>query len=112
MESPSNERNDMRPERKQAEDGYSLLKKLLELLEGEQDRNWIRGVKSALQELTDSNGCVTEDRFESARSIYRAMTVGGRGFSEYFVWREDEDARISKNRELDYLREKLWEVFG
>lgn len=95
----------------QASEARRLLSELLILLQQQQEGNWSRGIKAAISELTDSNGQPTSSNFENARSIYRTMTAGGRGFSEYFIWVADEDQRLHINQTMDMLRTKLWEIF-
>lgn len=91
---------------------FVLLKDLLSILESQHENNWSRGIKSAIAELLDSNGNVTDSGFDNSRSIYKTMTAGGRGLSEYFVWMDDEDKRLQMNQHLDILRSKIWAVFN
>jgi len=95
-----------------AEKVFPLLTTMLTVLESQQEKNWYRGIKAAITELTDINGQVISSGFDNARSIYNTMTSGGRGFSEYFVWMEDEEKRIQINQELDRLRSEIWELFN
>jgi hypothetical protein len=48
---------------------------------------------------------------DSARSIYKTMTAGGRGFSEYYIQRSSEKARLEANEILDNLRSGLSAAF-
>jgi hypothetical protein len=91
---------------------HDLLQDLLDLLSEQGEKNWRRGVAAALLELTDAGGQLNPAGFDSAASIYRSMTTGGRGFAEYFVWMPDDDERIRANQRLDELRDALWEVFA
>lgn len=69
------------------------------------DRNWIRGIENALAEWDAGN-------HDQARSIYRSMVAGGRGFAEYNIWTDDYDQRIAANYELDAIREELWRAIN
>lgn len=93
------------------EEALRLLLELDSILEGRREVNWSRGIKAAIDELTCDDRTLNEAGFERARSIYKTMNEGGRGFAEYFVWLDEEDDRIAVNKNLDALRAKLWNVF-
>jgi hypothetical protein len=97
---------------KQAEKIYVLFHELLAILDGQKDGNWSRGIKAATRELIDLNAAVSQDGLDSARSIYNTMTACGRGFSEYFIWSDNEDERIKINKRLDDLRIKIWKILN
>lgn len=80
------------------------LTELHELLKSQGEHNWIRGINGALEFISLGD-------IESARSIYRSMTHGGRGFSEYNVWDDDDQVRLDENRRLDELRRELSSIF-
>lgn len=84
-----------------------LLEKLLECLSHRGETNWIRGISAALGEIA----LLTDEGFANARSLYRTMMEGGRGFAEYCVWDEDESQRQKANKEIDGIRTELWEIF-
>lgn len=90
-----------------ATNAKALLEKLHVLLVEHGETNWVRGVSAAQSELASGS----DDGFENARSIYRTMVGNGRGLSEYFFWDEDEKRRIAVNKELDEVRNDLWEIF-
>lgn len=96
----------------QAEELHALLNELHAILENQKERNWYQGIKAADQELIDVNGSITDSGLENSRSIYNAMTAGGRAFSEYFIWCDNEDERIQINKKLDDLRLKIWKMFN
>ena len=99
-----------------AEDDVRLVAQLLSelhaLLVSQSEANWLRGINAALDQLTSADGGLNAGGFSNARSIYRTMTAGGGGFSQYFVWSEDEAKRLRENQRLDELRSKLWKAFG
>lgn len=70
------------------------------------ERNWLPGLEAAIGELDRG-----DEGFGDARSIYKTMTVGGRGLSEVYVWHEDELERLRENKIIDQMREQLWKVF-
>ena len=69
--------------RERSAEALHLLHELLALLEREGETNWRRGICAAVAHLSDDEGAVSSQGFEEARSIYRSMTQGGRGFAEY-----------------------------
>lgn len=84
------------------------LHDLRKILESEHEDNWIRGVDAALMSLNKTNPSVA---FAEARSIYTTM-IGGRGpFSEYYIVRTSEAEQSAANKELDALRDSLWDLF-
>jgi hypothetical protein len=88
-----------------------LLLDLQKLLEEQRESNWIRGIKLAVSALSNADGSVAENGFEDARSTYRSMTAGGRGFSEYNVWDGNQERSRVANERLSALKEKLWRIF-
>ncbi|MFY4008269.1 hypothetical protein EUC41_30005 [Achromobacter denitrificans] len=92
--------------------GLALLEQLERLLNAQNERNWLRGVRAAIAELRQPDSSANAAGFENARSIYLSMTSGGRGFSEYFIWDSDEDTRLSANSKLDQIRKSLWLLFN
>lgn len=96
---------------KQSDEARRLLIALRALLESASENNWRRGIDAAIGELTHADGSLNILGYDNARSIFKTMTSGGRGFAEYYVWKDSEDQRIAVNRELDDLRLKIWEVF-
>jgi len=40
-----------------------------------------------------------------------STSEGKESFADYNVWREDFDAQMEANRELDNLRDALWSAF-
>lgn len=102
----------MKTNHKQVEEVRILLNELLALLDREKEENWSRGIRAACQELVGLESCIAEADFENARSIYNTMMAGGRGFAEYYIWMEDEEERIRRNKALEALRRKIWEIFN
>ncbi|WP_025318728.1 hypothetical protein [Granulibacter bethesdensis] len=89
-----------------------LLEELESILNAKNERNWLRGIQAAIAELQKKEGRADSEGFENARSIYLTMIAGGRGFSEYFIWDNDEDGRFAANAKLDQIRERLWVLFN
>jgi hypothetical protein len=102
----------MLADRKRAEEVRALLNELLALLREQNEMNWSRGIRAATQELLGPGGVTNEDGLDNARSIYNTMVAGGRGFSEYSVWSENEDERIDANKRIDDLRCRIWNTFN
>jgi len=95
-----------------AEEAFRLLSDLLDILESQRERNWIRGIKGVMGYLTDMNGQISASEFNHARSIYNTMTAGGRGFSEYYIEADTAEKRIQANKDLDRLRTEILAVFN
>ena len=112
MQSHLNDEDIVNINKKQVDEACTVISELIALLAAENERNWSRGLKAVAHELTDSTRGTVEERFADARSIYNTMTAGGHGFSEYFVWSEDEENRIQSNRKLDELRRRMWAIFN
>jgi len=84
---------------------------LQKIIEQQDDNEWLKGIKATINSLTNRDGSVSFAGFQDAKSIYKTMTEGGRGFSEYNIWSEDESERLCINKELDHIRSKLWVLF-
>ncbi|WP_398308081.1 hypothetical protein [Zoogloea sp.] len=93
------------------EEARQLLLELSSLLKEHRESNWTRGIEAAISELTFGDGTFNKAGLEAAKSIYKTMNEGGRGFAEYFFWLDSEDDRIAANKDLDNLRTRLWDVF-
>lgn len=95
-----------------ADDAVPLLLEVRQLLRNAGESNWINGIEAALRCLVDGDGIVDQSGFEDARSIYRTMVIGGRGFAEFnfSVGKSLEDAN-ELNRQLDEAGQKLWKLF-
>lgn len=107
---PMNEKTTMISTKKN-EEILSLLLELHSLLKERSEANWIRGIQAAINEIACGDGRSNESGFQNARSIYKTMNEGGRGFAEYFIWQDNEVARIVANRDLDNIRARLWVAF-
>jgi hypothetical protein len=95
-----------------SEEAYNVLAEILKILDVQNESNWRDGIKAAMGELVDAGDGINQDGFERARSIYNAMTRGGRGFSEYYILSNNEDERIDANNILDKARENIWSIFN
>jgi len=80
------------------------------ILQNEGEANWRQGIDAAISELLDPDGNLNLSGYENARSIYRSMVTGGRGFAEYYIWKNKEEDRIAANEELDMLRADVWRL--
>lgn len=85
----------------------NLLEKLVEILDGNQEHNWIRGAKLSLIYLNNNS----DEGFENAASIYRTMISGVGGFSEYYIDGNTPEERMINNYELDDIKSQLWDIF-
>jgi len=89
----------------------SLLIDLESILENQGTSEWLKPIKAILHDLANANSDVTSDNFISAKSTYKNITNNARGFSEYNIWCDDYDKRLSLNKKLDEIRTRLWVLF-
>ena len=89
---------------KEIENTLSELTKILNL---DNERNWSRGINSALSHVRAG----TEEDYRSAKSIYKTMCSGGAGFMEYYIKRDNSKDQAELNAQLDHARDKLWDLF-
>ncbi len=82
-----------------------LFQRLRQIMQAEGESNWIAGVEAILERLNDH---VSEERWREVQSLYKTMHRGASTFSDYHVWRDDFDARLEANRELDSIRQRIW----
>jgi hypothetical protein len=92
---------------KTIEKARQLFEELKEILDKENESNWIRGIKAAIACLEDSN---IERGYSKARSIYTTMTAGQGAFADYYIQRSDSTEQVNENRRLDEIREQLWQL--
>ena len=95
----------------QCEQARNTLLALRALLQKEGETKYRRVIEAAIGELSNEDGTVNISGFDNARSVFKTMTAGRRGFAEYYIHRENEDERITANKELDDLRSKVWTAF-
>jgi hypothetical protein len=79
----------------------------------EQERSSIRGVIHILAVLAEAeiNPSLAGERVAEARDFYRSMAAAKGPFSEFYVWRDDFEQRVKENRELDAIKESIWQEF-
>ena len=92
---------------KSAKEIENTLSELIKILSADNERNWSRGIHSALSHVQAG----TEEDYRLAKSIYMTMCNGGAGFMEYYIKREDSKEQAKINTELDLARDKLWDLF-
>jgi len=97
----------------------TLLLELRSILLEEGDVQWVRSIEGCLAGLPEAPEALPESevrkRLSDVSRSYRAMVQPKHSFSEYFIWREAVEERISANRELDKIRDAIWvivEEFG
>lgn len=85
----------------------SALSELTKILSLDNERNWSRGINSALSHVRAG----TEEDYHSAKSIYKTMCSGGAGFMEYYIKRDNPKDQAELNTRLDHIRDRLWDLF-
>ena len=90
----------------------SLFDRLTKLVEAEGGENWLPGLQAVLERLviTETYGASLERRLQEIKSIFVTMNRGQESFADFYVWRDDFDARLSANAELKNLRNNIWEL--
>lgn len=92
----------------------TLFLELRSILVEEGDMEWINRIEGCLAGLPEDPEALPEPevrkRLREVSREYREMVQPKGGFSEYFIWRETVEERISANRDLDALRDAIWEI--
>lgn len=83
--------------------------KLRNILIAEQDDTWLYAINRTIADISSAiEDTSSADYFiESTRDTYYSIQAGGRGFAEFFIWREDFEERILLNEIFDQLKEKI-----
>lgn len=87
-----------------------LYTELIEIMEKDQENNWIRGINACLSILKAKDNRSAKIKLSEVKSIYHTMHAGYGSFSEYFIWREDFDERVKANKRLDEIRDEIWNI--
>ncbi|PJG58426.1 hypothetical protein [Aeromonas cavernicola] len=90
-----------------------LFKKLRGILASEDDKNWIRGIEAIIFDLSSQEAIVGNED-EVVRYVeytYKGMCRGNGSFSDFYIWRDDFEERVSENEKLNNLKEKIWREF-
>jgi len=87
-----------------------LFSELSEILENDNEENWIRRIQECLSILQSKEEINDRKKLSEVKSIYYSINAGYSGFSEYFIWREDFDERIKANERLDEIRDEIWDT--
>lgn len=89
-----------------------LLYELRDIYSKEGGENFLPGIESAIDWLTNKNYS-QEEKCANACSIYINMASTKCGFSEFYIDGSTVDERVHKNKKLDEIRESLWNIiFG
>lgn len=94
--------------KKNIEEIEKLLSDIKNILEQENESNWLRGIKAALLHIKNGG----QEEFLLSKSVYKTMCNGGRGFMEYYIKKNDAEEQKVANEKLDSARDKLWNLFG
>ncbi len=83
--------------------------KLQNNLIAEQDDTWLSAINRTIADISSAieETSSAEYFIESARDTYYSIQAGGRGFAEFFIWREDFEERILLNEKFEQLKEKI-----
>jgi hypothetical protein len=87
-----------------------LFTELTEIMENNQENNWIRGVKGCLNTLKSQDYSNDKIKLNEVKSIYKTMYAGYGSFSDYSLWKDDYDERIKANKRLDKIRNEIWNI--
>jgi len=88
--------------------------KIHEILVREKENNWIRGINSIRNRLsqTDPSDVDIEEVIKDVGASYRHMNSGQGSFADFMVWRDDFDERQKFNQEFESLADKAWKLLG
>ena len=89
-----------------------IFSKIHALLLQENENNWIRGINSIRQRLSQiENGTENSQMvFKDIAASYRSMNSGQGSFSDYMIWRQDMDEMQKLNQEFQLLVNKAWQI--
>lgn len=90
------------------------LNKIIEIMEGENESNWIRAmkiIKNHLAETVTSNEVNEIENLKAAFDIWRTIHAGNGSFSEFYIWRDDFNERENQNLHFENIKMNIWEAF-
>ena len=96
-----------------ADSAVGLLRRLEAILESEDGRDWLPGIK-----ITRQTGEHLIAAGDSSRAlvkmgaIYRGMHSDPGGIDDFFIWRDTPTDRMVANRELERIKGELWKILG
>ena len=82
---------------------------LIEILEAEEETNWVRGLRAAVSELRETPE-PTRNSWDRAISILNTMYGAKGGISDVFIWRDNPQERREANVDLSRIRKEIWEI--
>ena len=97
---------------KMIEELKKLFGELREILETENESNWIRGIRIICNTLENGSPEFESERFEEVKRTYASMNGGAGSFSDYYIHRDDFNDRLKSNLRLDQIRDRLWEMLS
>ena len=90
------------------------LNKIIEIMEGENESNWIRAmkiIKNHLAETVTSNEVNEIENLKAAFDIWRVIHAGNGSFSDFYIWRDDFNERENQNLNFENIKTNIWEAF-
>jgi hypothetical protein len=95
-------------------DVESLLRQIHGIMEPDPGCVWIRHIDDCLRYMDVANAG-NHTRYDALMAVWEAVKSlypGGRGLGDYVIQRDDPNARIQANRELDQAMEQLWKLLA
>lgn len=89
--------------------------KIIEIMEGENESNWIRGmgmIKNHLADTVNSNEVNESESLKAAFDIWRGIHAGNGSFADFYIWRDDFNERKNQNLNFESIKRNIWEAFG
>jgi len=89
-----------------------VLRRIESIMEEEREDNWIRGIRVLIAtiEQGSTDDVARQDALDAVRAAFKTMMCAKDGFGDYTIWRDNLQARIQANSELDALRTELWQL--
>jgi hypothetical protein len=91
-----------------------LLKEILSMMVADGEKNWIKGIKAALDTCNAylNNNLKEIEALDEIRSLIKGMYGGAGSFSDYILWHDDPAERQRLNERFDLLTNELWRELG
>jgi len=90
------------------------LNKIIEIMEGENESNWIKGmgiIKNHLANTVSSNEVNGSESLKAAFETWRGMHAGNGFFADFYIWRDDFNERKSQNLNFENIKNNAWQAF-
>lgn len=90
-----------------------LFQELFIILEENGDRSYDPQMKILKRVLKIIDGDENDlDKFSQVACEYEKLFFPKSGLSEFYIWKDNFAERKKKNDTLEFIKKRLWEIFG